>query len=217
MNASPEPADKPQNLPKGPLIAAFAVVIAGLSLYGMTRLKGNEAGSCAAAQPLLQKLAPLAKGEIAALQVQKASRRIEGLSFADSSGKTLKIEDFSGKTVLLNLWATWCAPCKAEMPALDALQAEFGGRDFEVAAVNIDTRNLDKPREWLAEAKITRLAYYTDPKAQIFQDLKRMGRAIGMPTTLLIDAKGCELAYLAGPAEWASSDAKAFIRTALGR
>ena len=80
--------------------------------------------------------------------------------------------------MLLNLWATWCAPCRQEMPALDKLQAELGGPDFEVVAVNIDTRNLDKPRRWLEDAGVTRLAYYADPQAKVFQDLRagRQGR-----------------------------------------
>ncbi len=217
MNASSDPGQTKRSPPKGPLIAAFAVLAVGLSLYGMTRLKSNDGGACQAAGPLLKRLEPLAKGEIAALQVPKVSRRIEGLSFTGNTGSPLKIADFAGKTVLLNLWATWCAPCKAEMPALDALQKELGGARFEVVAVNIDTRNLDKPREWLKDANINDLAYYADPSATIFQDLKRIGRALGMPTTLLIDPEGCELAYLAGPAEWASGDAKSFIRAALGR
>ena len=82
-------------------------------------------------------------------------------------------------------------------------------------AVNIDTRNFEKPKAFLDEIKVARLGYYADPSAKIFQDLKAAGRAFGMPTTLLIDANGCELAYLAGPAEWASPEALAFVRAAL--
>lgn len=127
------------------------------------------------------------------------------------------MRQFEGRAVLLNLWATWCAPCRKEMPALDRLQAEMGGKDFEVVAVNIDQRNLDRPKSWLAENGITRLAYYADPETRVFQDLKRVGQAIGMPTTLLIDARGCQLGVLHGPAEWASDDAKALVKAALRR
>jgi thiol-disulfide isomerase/thioredoxin len=129
----------------------------------------------------------------------------------------MTLADMRGRAVLLNLWATWCAPCRKEMPALDELQAAFGGPEFEVAAINIDTRNLEKPRAWLAEHNIAKLAYYADPEAKVFQDLKRVGQAVGMPTTLLIDAKGCQLGVLHGPAEWASPDAKKLIAAALGR
>ncbi|HRE21805.1 MAG TPA: TlpA disulfide reductase family protein, partial [Rhabdaerophilum sp.] len=122
-----------------------------------------------------------------------------------------------GKVTVLNIWATWCVPCRLEMPALDALQKELGDKDFEVVAVNIDTRNPEKPKQFLKEIKVERLAYYADPKAKIFQDLKTAGRAFGMPTTLLVDPQGCELAYLAGPAEWASGDALAFVKAAKAR
>ena len=84
----------------------------------------------------------------------------------------------------MNLWATWCVPCRKEMPALDALQTRLGGEKFEVVAVNIDTRNLDKPKAWLQEVGIRQLGYYADPSAKVFQDLKAVGKAFGMPTTL---------------------------------
>jgi hypothetical protein len=101
------------------------------------------------------------------------------------------------------------------MPALDALQRRLGGPGFEVVAINIDTRDLDKPKAWLKEIGIDRLGYYADPNAKVFQDLKVIGRAFGMPTTLLVDAQGCELAAIAGPAEWASEDAVKLIEAAV--
>ena len=103
------------------------------------------------------------------------------------------------------------------MPALDALQARLGGEAFEVVAVNIDTRNPDKPKTWLQEVGITKLGYYADPSAKVFQDLKAIGKAFGMPTTLLVDPQGCELGVLAGPAEWASDDAVKLIEAASGK
>ena len=119
--------------------------------------------------------------------------------------------------MLFNLWATWCVPCRKEMPALDELQAKLGGADFEVVAVNIDTRDADKPRAWLKEVGIERLAYYADSTAKVFQDLKQAGKAWGMPTTILVDGAGCEIGTLAGPAEWASDDAIKLVNAALGR
>ena len=94
---------------------------------------------------------------------------------------------------------------------------KLGSDKFEVVAVNIDTRNLDKPKAWLSEVGIARLGYYADSSAKVFQDLKAVGKAIGMPTTLLIDPNGCELGTLAGPAEWASEDAVRLIEAALGK
>ena len=118
--------------------------------------------------------------------------------------------------MLLNLWATWCVPCRKEMPALDGLERRLGGARFEVVAVNIDTRDPDKPKAFLREIGVNKLAYYADSTAKVFQDLKETGRAFGMPTTLLIDPNGCEIGTMAGPAEWASEDAIKLIQGALG-
>ena len=139
------------------------------------------------------------------------------LAFQDAGGQADTLADWRGRTVLVNLWATWCVPCRKEMPALDALQGKLGGPQFEVVAVNIDTRNLDKPKTWLQDVGVSELAYYADPSAKVFQDLKVVGKAIGMPTTLLIDPNGCEIGSLAGPAEWASDDGVKLITAALQR
>jgi thiol-disulfide isomerase/thioredoxin len=103
------------------------------------------------------------------------------------------------------------------MPSLDALEQRLGGPAFEVVAVNIDTRDADKPKVWLKEVGVQKLNYYADPTARTFQDLKAIGRAFGMPTTLLVDPQGCEIASIAGPAEWASEDAIRLIKAALGQ
>jgi thiol-disulfide isomerase/thioredoxin len=102
------------------------------------------------------------------------------------------------------------------MPALDALEQRLGGPGFEVVAINIDTRDPEKPKSWLREVGAQKLAYYADPTASTFQDLKAVGRAFGMPTTLLVDPQGCEIGTIAGPAEWASDDAIKLIKAALG-
>ncbi|MBV5269394.1 MAG: TlpA family protein disulfide reductase, partial [Afipia sp.] len=128
-----------------------------------------------------------------------------------------KLSEWRGKTVLVNLWATWCVPCRKEMPALDNLQGKLGGPGFEVVAINIDTRDLDKPKTFLKEASLTRLGYFADPKAKVFQELKAVGRALGMPTSILVDGAGCEIATIAGPAEWASDDAVKLIKAASGQ
>jgi len=137
------------------------------------------------------------------------------LAFEDADGKPKKLSDWRGRIVLVNLWATWCVPCRREMPALDRLQTRLGGPDFEVVAVNIDTRDPEKPKNFLKDANLTRLNYFSDQKAKVFQDLKAVGRALGMPTSVLVDGKGCEIATIAGPAEWASDDAVKLITAAM--
>ena len=198
-------------------IAVLAFLAAGAGLYGTARLSGNSGeASCAAAAPVLDRLRPLARGEVAAFEVSREPVRAPQVSFAAPDGARRDLASFRGRTVLLNLWATWCEPCKREMPALDRLQAELGGPGFEVVAVNIDTRNVERPKAWLDQAGVKSLAYYTDHEAKIFQDLRAAGLAEGMPTTVLIDGAGCRLGRLSGPAEWASPDALALIRAALG-
>jgi thiol-disulfide isomerase/thioredoxin len=199
------------------VVAGLAVGLAGI--YGIGALSGNVGGdkACGPAVSLAQKLAPLTRGEVAAVNVAKAPLKVPNLAFADASGKPLTLADWRGKTVLLNLWATWCVPCREEMPTLDALQGKLGGPDFQVVAVNIDTRDAEKPKSFLKEIGVKHLAYYADGSAKSFQELKSVGRAFGMPTTLLVDPKGCEIGTIAGPADWASPDAVKLIEAALGK
>lgn len=202
------------------LIAAggvAGVVIGVAAVYGIATLTGNAGGdkACRPAVALAQKVAPFARGEVAAVSVAKRPLKVPDLTFQDATGAQKSLADFRGRTLLLNLWATWCVPCRKEMPTLDALQGKLGGEDFQVVAVNIDTRDPDKPKAFLKELGIRHLAYYADPSAKVFQDLKAIGRAIGLPTTLLVDPHGCEIGTIAGPAEWASDDAVKLIRAAL--
>ena len=195
--------------------AAVAVLLAGLAgVYGIGGLQRNADAGCQAAVDIAKRIAPLARGEVAALTVAEKPLRVPELSFQDAEGRQHMLKDWRGRFVLLNLWATWCVPCRREMPALDALEGKLGDRDFQVVAVNIDTRDPDKPKAWLKEVGINRLAYFADPEAKVFQDLKAAGRAFGMPTTLLIDPEGCEIATLAGPAEWGSDAAVKFVQAA---
>jgi thiol-disulfide isomerase/thioredoxin len=202
------------------LAGGAAGVIVGLAgVYGIATLTGNAGGdaACRPAVELAGKLAPFARGEVAAVKLAKSGLKVPGLAFQDAAGKPLSLEHWRGRTVLVNLWATWCVPCRREMPALDVLQQRLGGPAFEVVAINIDTRDPGKPKAWLREVGINKLTYYTDPTAKTFQDLKEIGRAFGMPTTLLVDKLGCEIGTIAGPAEWASDDAVKLIQAAVGQ
>lgn len=201
------------------LLGGAAGVLAGIGLlYGINALKGNPGSAAASCQPALElakRVAPHARGEVAAMNVATKPLKLPDMSFRDSAGQDRTMADFRGRTVLLNLWATWCVPCRKEMPALDALQAKLGGENFEVVAINIDTRDAEKPKTWFKEVGISKLGYYADPTAKVFQDLKEVGKAFGMPTTLLVDTQGCEIATLAGPAEWGSEDAVKLVQAAL--
>lgn len=185
--------------------------------------EGSEVDSeCRAASEAGKTLAAFATGELAAFAPTEKPTRIPDLAFLAPDGQPTRLSQVGGDGLkLVNIWATWCVPCRKEMPALDQLQAELGSKGgagqpgFEVVTLNIDTRDAAKPKAFFEETGLKQLALYTDPKAQAFRDLRVVGRGFGLPTTMLIDAKGCELGHIAGPAEWASPDAVALVKQAL--
>lgn len=175
-----------------------------------------ELAACAAKAGRATAIAASATGEVAAMLPADPPQSVKGLAFNAPDGTPMTLADRAGKTVLLNLWATWCAPCREEMPALDALQKEAGGDTFEVVAVNVDTGDDVKPRKFLEETGIEALGYYRDNTLALFNDLKRRGLALGLPVTLLVDSEGCLLAHMNGPANWAGEDARRLIKAATG-
>lgn len=196
--------------------AAIAIVAVLAAVYGMGRLRSNPAAAaCAPAVETARRVAPLVHGEVAALAVAHTPFLVPDLTFRDAGGHERKLSDWRGRTVLLNLWATWCVPCRREMPALDALQGDLGGAKFDVVAVNIDTRDAEKPLAFLKDTGVKHLAYYSDQSAKAFQALKLAGKAFGMPTTLLVDPSGCEIGAMAGPAEWSSPDGVKLVSAAI--
>ncbi|HEX5509046.1 MAG TPA: TlpA disulfide reductase family protein, partial [Pseudolabrys sp.] len=120
-------------------VAVVAGAAAGLAgIYGIAGFSRNAANQvCRPAVNLAQKVAPLARGEVAAVNLDKSPLKLPDLAFQDGSGQKHTLDQWRGRTVLLNLWATWCVPCRKEMPALDALEQRLGGPDFQVVAVNI--------------------------------------------------------------------------------
>lgn len=131
--------------------------------------------------------------------------------FADGDGRTVTLADFKGRVVLLNLWATWCAPCVKEMPSLDRLQAALGGEDFAVVALSFDRKGAEVVRPFYATAGLTHLAVHLDPKNAMLKALE----VRGLPISLLIDRTGAIVGRLEGPAEWDSPEALALIRAAV--
>ena len=216
QSATPQPAIR-WHIRVIAAVAAVVIVAVLGGVYGIGRLRTNPSvAGCGAAIATAAKIAPLAQGEVAALAVAHSPFRVPDLAFKDADGRARSLQDWHGRTVLVNLWATWCVPCRKEMPALDALEAKLGGPKFDVVAINIDTRDPQKPLAFLKEADVTHLAYYSDPSAKVFQDLKLAGKAFGMPTTLLVAPSGCELGTMAGPAEWASADGVKLVSAAIG-
>lgn len=228
---------KPQSIFSMKLIfiAAFAGLLAGAGMvYLMERPSGNaittleripQSTSAAAVNTEADKKCTLTDAELA-LMGQAATGLVAGMQPADNplmladmqfnapDGAKMSIADLRGKTLLVNLWASWCAPCREEMPALDNLQSSKGSDDFEVVAINLDTGDDTKPKKFLADIKVDTLGFYRDATMEVFNDLKRKGLAIGLPLTLLIDQQGCLIAAMNGPADWASEDAFSLIEAA---
>lgn len=195
-----------------PIFGALAAVAAGAVIYGTAAPAGKAAGDCPAdSVKLAARLAPLAKGELAALRIASEPRRAESFAFERDGGAKLTLADFKGRAVLLNLWATWCAPCRAEMPALDRLQAAKGGPGFEVVAVNVDTARLERRGAFLDGIGVKTLTRYADPSGDAFETLRRDGKALGLPVTLVIDKNGCEVGAVEGGVKWDSAQAEALV------
>jgi thiol-disulfide isomerase/thioredoxin len=163
-NEQEKPTPAPQGTRSGLIVAAlFLVAACAVVLYGIRAHGGKEASNqCVDARPVAARVAPLARGQVAAMSVPATPRPAIDVSFNDPAGKKTDLSAFRGKTILLNLWATWCIPCREEMPALDRLQARLGGPNFEVVAVNIDTVRLDKRKAFLQEAGVTHLNFYAE-------------------------------------------------------
>lgn len=210
------------------LLAAIAGVLAGaVAVYVRVGLSGNTAPegpaaivaeadveACAARTEAAKTISEAARGAVAAMLAADPPQSLRSLAFNAPDGTPMTLADRAGRVLLVNLWATWCYPCREEMPSLDSLQEEMGGEDFEVVAINVDTGDDSKPRKFLSETGIETLGYYRDNTLGLFNELKTRGLALGLPVTLLVDRDGCLLAHMNGPADWASSDAKSLVAAA---
>lgn len=180
---------------------AWAAAIVVSLLFGTAATLPAHAGAAKA----------YAKGDMTTFVPRKTRDAVADLKFADKTGNERSITEWRGRVVLLNLWATWCAPCRKEMPSLNRLQTRLGGDDFEVVAVSIDRKGLKASGAFLEETGATDLALYVDKSGKIARDIK----SFGLPATVLIGRDGNEIGRLIGPAEWDSEDAVALIEAAI--
>lgn len=153
----------------------------------------------------------LAVGPMAAFLVKTERPLVPDLGFTDATGSPVKLEKWRGRVVLLNLWATWCAPCRKEMPTLNALQKQLGSKDFEVVALSVDRKGLAVSSAFLKDTGADSLGLYADETAKSLEDLQ----VPGLPVTLLVDRRGREIGRLLGPAAWDSAEAVALIKAAI--
>ena len=138
-----------------------------------------------------------------------SARPLPELRFVDGAGAPRSLSDFRGRVILLNLWATWCVPCRKEMPALDRLQAALGGQGFEVVALSIDQGGIAAVKRFYEELEVRNLRIYVDQSGDA---LGKLG-SVGIPLTILVDRDGRELWRIVGPREW---DAPETVRAITG-
>ena len=173
---------------------------------GLAAVAGAAVGGLLVAKPLAPWLGSVQRSV-------DASANQSAFQSPPADGKSLTLESFAGSAVLLNVWATWCPPCRKEMPSLDRLQSLKGGTDFEVVALSIDKGGAEQVRPFFDEIGIKRLEMFLDKPGVSMQALK----IVGLPTTLLIGKDGRELARWAGPKEWDESETIEEIEALLTR
>jgi thiol-disulfide isomerase/thioredoxin len=212
------------------LLTLVIAAVLGSGLYAILGGSGNTSvgtatasneltreQSCALSVERGKSIDAAATGDLAAYRAVEDPLDLTTLmSFKDVDGNEKTLADWSGRMVLLNLWATWCPPCREEMPWLEELEVTKGGENFQVVPVSIDAGDKGKPLDFLKSIDIKAMPFMHDNTMNAFHNLRKKGVALGMPTTLLVDTNGCALGVLNGPAHWASDDAKRFIDAALG-
>lgn len=198
-------------------IAAGLVILAAITGYYLYEATGRKAGPgetapAAAVAPDGSGLPKaLATGSLAAFLIHPEPKPLPDLAFQDGAGKPLKLSDWKGRVVLVNLWATWCAPCRKEMPDLAKLEKELGSDQFEVLAISVDRKGAEASAAFLKETGADNLKLYVEPSTKIVGEVQ----SAGLPATLLIGRDGRELGRILGPADWASPEAQALIKAAL--
>ncbi len=190
-----------QNAPFLALLAGFLIVLAALSALVKTMMvpKGGD-------------LSAYAVGELENFIVHDKPKPVPDVPFYDEAGNEYRLSDFKGQVLLVNLWATWCAPCLTEMPTLDNLQKEMGSDRFQVMALSVDKKGIEVSREFLDRVNSPNVKLYSDPTFKMAIKFT----AHGLPATILIDKHGREIGRIVAPAEWDSADAKRMIKAALG-
>ncbi len=180
----------------------FAILYAALTL---------GANPVLAAPLNLSQIAALRAGDMQRLEIYSEPTEMPTTGFLDEQGKPVSLDAYKGKVVLLNIWATWCPPCRAELPSIDALEAELGGDNFTVVPVAMGRNPVAAIKKFYRKAGITHLPILRDPK----QKFARANGIFGLPTTIILNAKGQEIARMIGDANWHSKEALTLIKALL--
>jgi thiol-disulfide isomerase/thioredoxin len=202
--------DQKRNRNPVPYLLLLAFLAGGLGLY-LSSMGSPSRETPVVASAKTGGFKDFATGPLAAFLVKDERPILPPLSFKDATGGTVTLETWKGRVVLVNLWATWCAPCRKEMPALADLQKQLGSKDFEVVALSVDRKGLAASSAFLKETGADALGLYVDDTSKALDDLQ----GLGLPLTVLIDRRGREIGRLLGPAEWNSAEAVALMKAAI--
>jgi thiol-disulfide isomerase/thioredoxin len=200
---SPRPDAPDRHFPvRKVLLILLGLIAIGVGMVGVWYAVGPRGDA-------LMPEAPLRAGSdrVFKLTAHASPRAIANVDFEDGQGRKRTLADFRGKVVLLNIWATWCGPCRKEMPTLDRLQQRLGGPGFEVVALSIDRGGQAAVKSFFDEIDVKALAIYVDPTT----DAQAKLDIIGVPTTLLLNREGREVARYVGPAEWDRPEVIEFV------
>ncbi|MGJ8528892.1 TlpA family protein disulfide reductase [Maritalea sp.] len=202
------------------IVVAVGIATAVWVSNGVGGQNGSVAQGSFEADPVVAAaIDSAAQGDLAAFRATANGSSYPEISFISAAGEKVGFDHFAGKVTLVNFWATWCAPCRAEMPALDSLAAKYADQGFQVATINLDVGDdgIQKAKAFMDEVGLKNLPLHADPSFEAFETLKKRGVALGLPATLLLGPDGHEWGVLAGPAEWNSEDAFKLIDAALAQ
>ncbi|MEP3232463.1 MAG: TlpA disulfide reductase family protein [Hyphomicrobiales bacterium] len=218
-------ADQPKK--RGLIFFALALIlgvgVGVVTVYVNGGFDGNASGetklaeaqaACQMSEAQRAALDAAAVGDLAAMRIADKPVPLTDIGFQMPDGSAKQFTDLN-KVLVLNLWATWCGPCREEMPDLANIQKEYGNDDFEVFALNVDRNGGEKPQKFLESIKATSLNLYLDPANKSFQNFRSKGLVFGLPTTMIVDPKGCVQGVLAGIAHWGSDDAKNLVEVSI--
>lgn len=161
----------------------------------------------------LSEIAAMRDGDMKKLNFHTQAKPVSSQNYIKDDGSEGALSDHKGKVVLLNFWATWCAPCRHEMPMLSALQSELGGENFEVVTLATGRNAPPAMKKFFAQIEVDNLPLHRDPKQKIARDMA----VLGLPITVILDENGMEIARLRGDADWSSDNAKAILNAVIAR
>jgi thiol-disulfide isomerase/thioredoxin len=176
-------------------------ILRQIVLYTALALGANTATADVAA------LEALRDGDMKKLTFHSSPQPVPDTPFATWEGDEARLSDYAGKHIVLNFWATWCAPCRKEMPQLSALQAELGGDAFEVVTIATGRNPPQAMQRFFEEIGVDNLPLHMDPKQALARDMAVMG----LPITVILNPEGQEIARMRGDADWSSDSAKAIV------